>query len=372
MVLPEEKKNPKDMVNFLKSKSKVANDLFFIMLGEELDWDIDLFIDLCNKEEITIIGGIFPAVIKGNNLSKDDIIVKKMSATSSTTLVKNISYSPEVFYPIIDKVDMDNKQTAIVLIDGLAKGVDNYLSDLYKQVGDTVNYIGGGAGTMNLKQNPCVFCNEGLFMDAAIVCFVDSKVKLGVKHGWRNLMGPLIATKTNFNTLEELNWSSPFDLYATIIREDSGQDINRDNFLEISKVYPFGIAKENDEYVVRDPINLNEKGEITFFGEVHENVILDVLKGSKEDIIEAAQEAAKEACNNIDDVNDNLMFDCISRPLFLKDDNSKTLDLIIDTLKNGGNKKNLEGALSLGEISSHRQSYLEFFNRTILLGVFYD
>jgi hypothetical protein len=97
-----------------------------------------------------------------------------------------------------------------------------------------------------------------------------------------------------------------------------------------------------------------------------------VLKGSKEDIVEAAQEAAEEAGNSVSAVSDNLMFDCISRPLFLKEDYSKTLELIIDTLKKNGNKETLEGALSLGEISSHRQSYLEFFNRTILLGVFYD
>ena len=61
-----------------------------------------------------------------------------------------------------------------------------------------------------------------------------------------------------------------------------------------------------------------------------------------------------------------LLFDCISRTLFLQDRFHEEVDNIRNALPPG---VPLAGCLSLGEIADAGNTCLEFFNKTIVLGV---
>ena len=63
------------------------------------------------------------------------------------------------------------------------------------------------------------------------------------------------------------------------------------------------------------------------------------------------------------------MIDCISRVLFLGDDFSKELEAVQNEIKISGEEFVFSGALTLGEISSYGENRLEFFNKTIVMGM---
>ena len=61
---------------------------------------------------------------------------------------------------------------------------------------------------------------------------------------------------------------------------------------------------------------------------------------------------------------------CISRILFLEEDFQKELNKIVDTLRSKHPKISVSGALTLGEISSFGNGYLEFYNKTVVVSLF--
>jgi len=232
------------------------------------------------------------------------------------------------------------------------------------------NYFGGGAGSLSLEQKPCIFNNEGFFQDAAVGCIMRMPSKIGVRHGWNKVKGPFIVTKAEGNIIKEINWKNPFKVYKEVVEEHSHQKFNDDNFFEIAKGYPFGIVKDNAECIVRDPLMVNDKGELICVGELEDNTLVDILNGNEESLIEAAKTAAQDSVNQANKPKKAIIIDCISRILFLEDSFNKELSAITETIKSQYPDISIGGALTLGEISSYGEGFLDFYNKTVVVGLF--
>jgi len=162
-------------------------------------------------------------------------------------------------------------------------------------------------------------------------------------------------------------------LYKAEIEKDSDQPITTDNFFDIAKAYPFGIFREHGEDIVRDPISVGDQGELICVGEVPENTVLYILKGENAALIDSAQSAMLESVKNAkEQIEHTLVVDCISRALFLEEEFPRELK----QLSHGSVDQNTEavpqGVLSLGEISSYGGGVLEFYNKTLVVGVLYN
>ena len=108
-------------------------------------------------------------------------------------------------------------------------------------------------------------------------------------------------------------------------------------------------------------------------GEVPENVALNILKGSNSSLISAAKSAVDQSIRKSNgNFNKAIIIDCISRILFLEDDITKEMSVISESIKQSQKDVKIKGALTLGEISSYGNGFLEFFNKTIVIGVFRD
>ena len=106
-------------------------------------------------------------------------------------------------------------------------------------------------------------------------------------------------------------------------------------------------------------------------GEVPENTAIDLLKGNPGTLINAAHDAIN-ACKPVSfKVKNALIFDCISRYLFLGNSFEKELSSICDEVYDINKNVDPIGVLTLGEISSH-QGYLNFLNKTIVIGLLSD
>ncbi|MFK7905998.1 MAG: FIST signal transduction protein, partial [Chitinophagales bacterium] len=192
------------------------------------------------------------------------------------------------------------------------------------------------------------------------------------RHGWQQLEGPFVATRTEKNVIHELNWQNAFDLYKEVIDQDCTIPITKDNFFDIAKAYPFGIFKENSEDIVRDPIAVDENGALVCVGEVPENTVLYILKGEKNALISSAKRAAEDTLSeDMPEIAQTLIVDCISRTLFLENDFSEELKVVSECFNKTNQPIHPQGILTLGEISSYGEGYLEFFNKTIVIGTFF-
>lgn len=344
-----------------------------IMLGEKDSLNLPQFIAQLNDLKISFFGGIFPGILYDETKYEEGVILAKFPVLSRPLLVKGLN-GDYVELPDLEHIrkKLNKRYTAMILVDGLTKNIAAFLTRLYDKLAGSVNYFGGGAGSLTLEQKPCLFTAAGLFQDAAVIVFLELECELGVRHGWERIMGPVVATETDKNTITELNWTRAFNVYKGIVEGDSGKEITALNFFDIAKGYPFGMLKQYAECVVRDPIAVGSNGELICVGEVPENSVLDILKGEPALLVKAAGQAAAD-CEGAKGkkVTHILIVDCISRVLFLENNFSRELREIKVKMQDIDQKSIPMGMLTLGEISSYGEGFLEFFNKTIVAGILY-
>ena len=108
-------------------------------------------------------------------------------------------------------------------------------------------------------------------------------------------------------------------------------------------------------------------------GDVPQNASLTILHGDPTSLIEAAGLAAHEAASSVDgEVHHCLIADCISRVLFMGEGFRKELDAISTGLGELAKARAPIGVLTLGEISSRGDGYLEFFNKTCVVAALHE
>ena len=333
-----------------------------LLIGEDCQLNIEELIEMCQAKGITIAGGIFPGVIHGQQHHSDGIIIKQLPPNASVSLIKDIS---TLHHDTLRTVGAQTK-SAMVLVDGLSRHITGFLEHLFETYWDRIKFIGGGAGSLSLQQQPCLFTNEGFFENAAIVILQDAPLNLGVKHGWKKIAGPFVVNSSTGNTVHELNWRPAFEVYQEIIQSHGGRTLEADHFFEVAKCFPFGLYREGMEDIVRDPI-ITDGQSLTCVGEVPVNSVVNILVGEADELIRNAEDAAGAITAQ---TTDTLIIDCISRSLFLEEKFTEELAGIERVINTQNLSIPLEGVLSLGEISSYGDGYLEFFNKTIVVGAF--
>ena len=348
---------------------EVTQDLsktWLFMFGEQDLPALTPLIEALKMHHVKFFGGIFPGVIDQEQKYDAGLVLKALPEETVLLTVAGLEQADFEIELIPEIIQNEMPQSALVLLDGLTANVATFLRKLYGAYGDGINYMGGGAGSLSLQQQPCVFSQEGIFQDTALVAFIPTKSTLGIKHGWQKIVEPIMATGTDKNIITELNWDNAFDIYKEVVEVNSGESFAQQDFFDLAKGYPFGINKEGVEVIVRDPIMVNEDGALVCVGEVPQNTSLAILKGEKQNLIDAAGEAASTCQRaSIAQQSDYMVFDCISRVLFLEDDFGAELQAVKQGL---GHPESLSGALTLGEISSYGEGYIEFFNKTIVVG----
>ena len=320
LINPDEIKDLKDCETLMiLSPEKVVAEL-----KENLNLDISYF------------GGVFPGVIYKKNRYDDKIVAvrfqEKLKIFRDSEMPENVTGS------------------LIVFVDGLYPQVEDILERVYFNYG-SISYIGGGAGSLTLKEIDCLFDNRGFFKKGCLFANLKKKIKLAVRHGWSDTGTTFIATKTNGRVIVELDWKPAFEVYKEHL-EKRGENISEENFFEVAKAYPFGVSKIEGEHIIRDPLS-TKNGTILCAGKVRQNSVLSLMKGDKDKLIEAARK-----CSETVESDRVFVADCVSRVLYLGDDFKKELKAI---------DRECFGPLTIGEVASS-ESFIEFHNKTIVVG----
>lgn len=343
-------------LNEFIENSKNTKETQFLLVAENCKFDLNLL----QNSGINFVGAIVTQVIFNDINSDNAIVACDFEKGSTAKIIKDLNSFN------LEKDDFQHTNSITCILDGLSPNISTFLDSLFHVLPTSVEIVGGGAGKLTLKQEPVIFSNEGIYQDAALIITRISKLGVGVENGWEFLEGPFIVTSAQKNVLKSLNFMNSFDTYKQIVEKDSGLKFTDDNFFDIAKAYPFGIVKFDKEIVVRDPIAVDEKGNLILVGDIEQNSTVNILKGNRNSLISSSGNAIKTAINSLDnsDFNNAILFDCISRCIYLEDDFKKELGEIKKFIPN----KNLFGALTLGEIANNGNEYINFYNKTCVVG----
>lgn len=362
-----ENPNVNVLIDSIEKSDLSSQSFVFILLGEKTQVCIIKLVKALNLKNIKFSGGVFPKVIYNSSMSASGAIVKIISDESVAIHFD----SSEVFDSQFSDFSSCNFSTAYVITTGLSSKNTNHLRTLYTNLANDVKFLGGGAGYTTDNNNGILFCNDGVFSEGTIVTLTKKRMTTGSMHGWSKIFGPFIATKTNKNFIEELNWENAFVVYQRFLKEFLNIHIDHANFELNSIHYPFGIYKENKEYVVRDPIKVTPEGFLLCVGDIPENSLLDLMSVNKIDSQALPESIVAQSIDDNLIVEDVLIFDCISRAIHLGDDFRIELINLTKQINKRQNGVNLEGVLSIGEVFSSGEGYPELLNKSIVLGFSY-
>ncbi|WP_263832593.1 FIST signal transduction protein [Sulfurospirillum oryzae] len=332
---------------------KLEKGSYLLLIAEETP-----FLDIPKHQDVSMCGAIFPRVIFKGKTYEKGIVAAKLSPTTSMQIVD--MDTPRQFIPSPDT------NSIFTIVDAFSTQIDDFLEEFYSQLPAKAKLIGGGAGTSNLIQEPIMFDMYRFYMNSAIIITSTSSIGIGVKHGWKSLVGPFIATNCHENVVEKINFKDAFSIYKEAIEKDSDLRFENTPFFKISQRYPLGIVRYNRDFIVREPVTTDGKN-IVLVGKLDSNSVLSILKGEKEDLIKAAQEAAYISRDGIEEerISSVLLVDCISRFCFLDNEFKQEVKAIA---KPYPKETMIWGMLSLGEIANANQEGIEFYNNTCVVG----
>jgi len=314
-----------------------------------------------------LYGGVFPQVLAGREHFARGTVVLGITETPRATIVHRVSDDGQDFDALVrDAMDPERTDSLlIVLVDGFARRLAALVRALFDEHGLAINYLGGGAGSLSMRQKPCLFTNAGMLEDAAILLQLSWPSGVGVAHGWHAISEPMKVTRATHTTIEELNYEPAFAVYQRVVAERAGVAITSDSFFQDAMAFPFGIRKIDTEVVVRDPLLLTEAGGLVCVGEVPQGSFVHILQGIPSQLVNAARDAGALAALDLGDRPPRLrlVVDCISRALFQGDRFGDELAALDDGLP-------MVGALTLGEIANSGRDFLELYNKTVVVGLF--
>ncbi|MEQ1916971.1 MAG: FIST N-terminal domain-containing protein [Gallionella sp.] len=314
-----------------------------------------------------LFGGVFPQIVHGQAHHSRGFIALGLCALPRVALIEDISHADkdfdEILADVFPKIDAQAK-TLFVFVDGFASRINALIDGLFNSFGLEINYLGGGCGSLSLKAKPCIISNKGLMQDGAVLALLDLPSGIGVAHGWQPISDAYKVTESSGNIIHSLDWQPAYQVYRNLVEAHSRQQFRPDHFFPIAKAYPFGITKLGTEMIVRDPLmTLGES--LVCVGEVPQGAYVRILNGDKSSLLAAAAQARGMASTAMDThpAHMQICIDCISRVLFLEDQFHLELEALQDVALP------MFGALTIGEIANSGREYLEFYNKTAVLGL---
>lgn len=347
-----------DLKYYVEELSIGSDERLMIYVGDAFEKEVQEMMNYLNSKNILFFGGIYSKLLVGDKCLPKGYIVNKVKPIYCSIVLPNLMRFNE-------ELDKNANYTAIIIADGISSRFKELMDTIYDKLGNKVKYLGGGAGFYNLNHKPCIFDNDGLSMDSSYVCIIKSETHIAVEHGWNVLKGPFNVTVSNGNILSELDGESAFQRYSEILEAETGLAVYKEDFFTYAKDYPFGIMEGNSmELIVRDPIAINDDLDIICIADIPQDCNLFILSGNTRTVLESSLTIADECSKTAPKRYKTLLFDCISRAMFLEE------NFLIE-LANIQNRMNctVEGALSIGEISSKVDGSIVIHNKSTILGL---
>jgi len=265
----------------------------------------------------------------------------------------------------------------IMLPDVLTGNGADIVRGVLDVLGEHFPVVGGAAGDDFLFEKTYEYKDGEVASGTVVGVGLSGRFSMGigVRHGWLPIGKPMKVTKSEGAVVHEIDNRPAISIYEDYFGEKAS-DLKKEPLARMAITYPLGIKTEElDEYLIRDPITVDERGSITCAAEIPEGSEIRLMIGSKEKAIEAAQEAARHLMREFDLDKTKpkfvLMFNCIAREKLFSQRAKEEIDAVMEII--GKNVPLLgfytygEQAPINGEIRTKEKCNPRFYNETIVI-----
>ena len=359
---------PEGWQPFLKELSKDNAKGILLFVGEETPFDYKQLQPLLKTMDIEVWGGIFPEVIYNGSLYKQGVVGCAFQSPVSIEVIKDLDKFKGNFS---EDFVSTNTRTLLIFTDAYTDNIPLLIETLYENNFKETVFIGGSAGSIINIDQPSLFTCDDIFTGGAIIAAAQDFMSVGISHGWQPISEPVVASSVDKKILKSINFEPAFEYYKKIIEQDAGIQLTADRLLDVAKSYPLGMLKYDGEIILRVPFSVGEENSLLLASEMPENSVLVVTKGYPDKLIAAAGTAAEQAKIAFESKmkispGKALIIECLARALFLEDRFNDELKIIANKT---GSDVFLFGFLSLGEIASTGDKYIELHNKTVVVGM---
>ena len=227
----------------------------------------------------------------------------------------------------------EKPKTALMLPDGLAGNGADIVRGVLDVFGEDFCLAGGAAGDDFLFQKTFEYIDDQVVSGSAVGVglYGNFSFGIGVRHGWMSIGTSRTATKSKSNILYELDGKPAIEMYEDQFGKDKKVISQKEPLARLAITYPLGIAiPGKDEYLIRDPITVDEQGAITCAAEIPEGSQVYIMIGSREEAIEAAEDASRKAIEQVKgkEIKAIFLFNCIARKKLLMAKKQEEIDRI--------------------------------------------
>lgn len=332
---------------------------------------------VCAKQQIPLIGGIFPALVKNGEFLTVGVWLLRFDVMPFYALHADLPVdaegserkSREIAAQITTHLQDQREATLFMLFDAMVPNIGSILDETYLQLANRVHYAGANAGSETFQAMPCVFDGQQLVNNGVLFVLLDNHKGAILEHGYHAPPHIVYATSTVGNRISQIDWRPAFEVYQELVLNQYGVQITQENFYEHAVHYPFGIVRANHHVVIRIPVMLNEDGSLFCVGEVPANSVLTLLERPIVD----TQETLRVLNDGLQAMNGHcaeqalLLFYCAGRRMHL---GVETATRELQEFAQLTGAEQVAGALSLGEIGgSTLHGYPLFHNATLVAAV---
>lgn len=212
----------------------------------------------------------------------------------------------------------------MLLSDGLAGDQQEIVRGAYGVVGAGVPLVGGCAGD-DLKMTRTFQLHDGEVLSDAVVGVTigsDAPLGIGVRHGWRRVGEPMVATRSAGSRVFALDDEPALDVYLD--RLDAPPEARTDPaaFTRFALTHPLGLARRRGEEHVRfvGDADFAERS-LGLIAEVPQGGLAWFMEGDDESVLAATDSACADALEQLGGRTPigMIAFDCIARRGILGD-----------------------------------------------------
>lgn len=309
--------------------------------------------------------------ISGNEVKDESIVAtavqfeKTLLRTESVTLEKGLEHS-QAGAKLAEKLKGPDLKLVFVLSDGHNINAGELVKGLNQVFGDKVPVTGGLAGDGIDFARTVVGLNHPPSPNQVVaVGFYGTHLKVGHGSfgGWDPIGPERVITKSNNNTLYELDGDSALELYKRYLGERA------DELPGAALLFPLSIqVNEDGESVVRTVLSVDEKNQsMQFAGDLPQGSRCHLMMANFERIIDASSMVAESCLEKMGSHEPELgiLISCVGRKLLLGQRVEEEIEEAIEVI---GSQATVTGFYSYGELSplgSHQGCQLHNQTMTI-------
>ncbi len=220
---------------------------------------------------------------------------------------------------------------SIMFSDGLIAQGSQLLTGLQYRLGSSFPLIGASASDSLDFQKTFIYFNRETLNDAACGMLWGGKFAfgLGIKHGWQALGKPHYVTKSNGNTVYEIDNAPASKMYEDYFAFDTAR--LKKELKRISIFYPIGIyLSGEDEYLLRNILSIGDDGSLVCQGDIAQDSQIRLMIGTKDSCLDATRQAIEEVKKGLHSHTYRfiLIFESVSRYTLLGRQVKKELGMI--------------------------------------------